>query len=78
VDRTQIELPSIAAIAGIFAAAGAGVSAMPAMLFKIWNFFIGVVFALLCWVLFWRSRRIVLVGPLIVLIWLAAFGVTLQ
>jgi hypothetical protein len=60
----------------IFAAAGAGVSRLVTLPVNDWNVHVGVVFALVCYLLFWRSRRIVLVVPLVVLIWIAAFYVT--
>jgi hypothetical protein len=63
----------ILAVACVFAVADAGVSRLVALPIKSWNVHVGVVFALVGYLLFWRSRRIVLVAPLVVLIWIAAF-----
>jgi hypothetical protein len=49
------------------------VSRLVTLPIKSWNVYVGVVFALVCYLLFWRSRRILLVAPMIVLIWIGAF-----
>lgn len=54
----------------------AGVSRLATLPIKSLNVYVGVVFALVCYLLFWRSRRIVVVAPMIVLIWIGAFYTT--